>query len=184
MGKYTHQLKNLKMKHWLTVAGLVVVVGGVGLAAALHNKHSNPKTPTPVVTTPSTEKVDMSPATATDQQQADQHKDDLVKQQQPTQSSPSTGTVTPVIISASQNGVRGFVPGIYESGGTCTATFTQGSQQVVKQSSAVKGATTTDCTPITLARADFPSAGTWTLVLSYSSTASHGSSASQTITVQ
>jgi hypothetical protein len=131
------------------------------------------------------EDIDLSPGTVQDQQQVDQHKENLVKReaQDPPASDSGKKKVTPTIISASATSVKGFVPGIYESGGSCTAIFTKGSEQFSKQSAAVKGATTTDCTPISMTRGDFPSTGEWSLVLTYSSATAEGSSASQKVMV-
>lgn len=98
--------------------------------------------------------------------------------------------VTPEITYATQERsgqpieVRGFVPQIYEDGGTCLATFTRGTQSVSKSSTGFKNVSYTTCPTITLARSSFPSSGDWTLILSYKSATSEGSSQSQVIKVQ
>ncbi len=139
---------------------------------------------------PGTEKVDLSPPTEEEKQATEQHKADLLKQEEARNQAPPAGgrTVTPIITNSgyydNQVEVSSFVPGIYEDGGVCTATFTQGASKVVKQSKGLKDATTTRCTNFAIPRSDFPSSGNWTLVLSYASPAAHGASAAQTVEVK
>ncbi len=172
-------MKNKKVLIPVIVLVFAAVAGGL----FMYKNRQSSTTPGTVTNPPGTEKLDLSPATEDDQKQADERKEQLADQEEQNQTPPTNQKVTPVIISASATSVRGFVPGIYESGGTCTATFTKDGKTVTKQSAATKGATTTDCTPISLTKADFPATGEWTVVLSYKSSTAEGSSASQKVTI-
>ena len=77
--------------------------------------------------------------------------------------------------------IRAFTPSVIESTGTCTAILTQGSQKVTRTSKAFVDFSTSQCEPITIPVADFPHRGTWTLVVTYDSDKSNGTSAPQEI---
>lgn len=89
-------------------------------------------------------------------------------------------TVTPIITSAGQYGdqieVRAFVPNIYEANGTCIVTFTNNNDKIERQVEGIQDATTTRCDTVTILREDFPSSGTWTVRVAYSSPSSQGES--------
>jgi len=99
--------------------------------------------------------------------------------------------VTPIITVAGQNqtsgqiNVRAYIPGIFESTGTCTATFSlSGYNSVSKSSPGFQNVSYTTCTPINVSRSAFPVAGNWTLTVSYKSPAYKGTSAAQTVTIE
>lgn len=131
--------------------------------------------------------VNLDPPTEEERQAADDQKQQSEEQVKKEQQEPTGGDneVTPVITSAGQFDdpqygnrieVRTFINGVYESGGTCTATFTQGSHKIERQVEAIQGATTTTCDVVAIPRSEFPSAGTWNLVVRYTSPTSSGSS--------
>jgi len=127
----------------------------------------------------------------TDQEKEDanQHKDDVVKQQE-VESNPQSGqkAVTPVITNALQNDQEifagSYVPGVFEEGGTCTYTFTKGSLSLVKTNKGTPNVSTTNCENVRIPRSEFSEPGSWALVVSYSSPKAKGSSESKTLTVQ
>lgn len=93
-------------------------------------------------------------------------------------SSPTVKDVQPIISYVGRNGslveVNGFVPGVIESGGQCTAVFSDGAGRVVERSgSAEADATTTICEPLTVSATEL-SGGTWTVLLRYRSDTSAG----------
>ncbi len=92
--------------------------------------------------------------------------------------------VNPVITSASQAELRGFVSGIAEDGGTCTATFTKGTVTFTKTSAGFINVANTNCKLITLSSSDFPSKGNWSITLSYSSSKAIGTSPSTNLEIQ
>jgi GH25 family lysozyme M1 (1,4-beta-N-acetylmuramidase) len=132
-----------------------------------------------VTTQSNSEKVDLSPATATEKQDSNSHK--TAVDTNPPQTTPDNKIkVTPIIVDASQYDtqveVRSYVTGIVENGGTCKFTFTKGTTTFQKQSSAVADATTTKCPNLTLASTEFSAKGTWSVVVSYDSSKATGAS--------
>jgi GH25 family lysozyme M1 (1,4-beta-N-acetylmuramidase) len=100
------------------------------------------------------------------------------KQRQEINNSAPPQTANIVIVDSSQYDstieIRSYVSNVYEDGGTCKATLTNGSKTVSKTSTAFKDATTTQCEPIDIPRSEFTSTGDWKLVLSYSSSKIQG----------
>ena len=90
----------------------------------------------------------------------------------PPASSGNKKTVYPVITSASRTEVYAYVSGVLEDGGTCTATATQGSQTKTASAAGFANVSYTSCKPIKIS---LP-AGTWSVVVSYSSAGFEGKS--------
>jgi hypothetical protein len=127
--------------------------------------------------------VNLSPPTEEDKQQVDQTKDELGDDQtapKPPTQPDSKATVSPFISYAALEGqtgvVNGYVGGVFEEGGTCTATFTRGSAKIVKTTTGFQDSDHTTCPPFNVARGELASAGTWDVILSYTSNTSTGSS--------
>ena len=78
--------------------------------------------------------------------------------------------------------VGGFVSSAVETGGTCTATLTQGDREVEVAGPAEPDATVTNCGSLVVPGEQL-APGDWEAVLSYSSASSHGESQSATVTV-
>jgi hypothetical protein len=78
--------------------------------------------------------------------------------------------------------VDGYLPGIVEDGGTCTLTLTNGPASVTATVPGSADATTTSCGGAAVPRAEL-SPGTWTALLAYESTTSHGTSEPAEVTV-
>lgn len=97
-------------------------------------------------------------------------------------------TVTPVITSWGQNPqtkdveVSGFVPGVIENGGSCTVTLEKDGQKVTKSATGTANAQNVSCGLITIPFSEI-SAGTWNILLSYSSSTASGSS-SQNVSLE
>lgn len=70
--------------------------------------------------------------------------------------------------------IRAFTPDVIESDGICTATVTQGEQEVVKTSQGFVDATTTICEPINIPMSEFSTSGIWSVVVTYTSPNSTG----------
>lgn len=93
-------------------------------------------------------------------------------------------TVTPTITSdgynsAGQVEIDAYVAGVFEDGGTCTMTATQGSQRVTATSTGYKNVSQTSCHNIILDKSKFASGGTWTVTVEYSSNTAEGTSQAQ-----
>lgn len=117
-------------------------------------------------------------APATDQEKAasDTHKDEIVKNQDAinSQSSNKVKTVIPVITRADTSSAAGYVHGVFEDGGNCKFTFTDGKTTFSKTSTGAQNATNTSCIITGLSPSDFASSINWTVTLTYSSPKASG----------
>lgn len=178
--------KLLTSRKVLLVSAVVIIAAGGGFAAYKHLYSSKP------VATRVVSPVYYNPPTQQEKDETQAHKEALAQQYQQQQSNPqpSTGkqTVAPVITNASQNGqqitVNAYINGIFENGGTCTATFTQGNLQVTKNNTGFANATTTNCPPFVIDSSEFTSKGNWQVIVSYNSTNATGISQEETLTVK
>lgn len=128
--------------------------------------------------------IAFTPATEDEKQQADQNKERLAETKQESEATiPSDGqtpssnkkSVKPTVTEASRSSVKGYITGIFEEGGVCTATFTKDGSTLTKTSDGFQNASYTQCSPIDLP-SDFLAPGKWAVTLSYSSTQSAGES--------
>lgn len=78
--------------------------------------------------------------------------------------------------------VRAYIPNSYEEG-TCTAVFTKGDDEVRESSAAFTDASYTICSKVSVARSKFPSSGTWTVTVVYSSN-NYSGTANQSVEIQ
>jgi predicted nucleic acid-binding Zn-ribbon protein len=163
-----------------------LIIAGLVLVGALLYKNKA-RSDTGLNKDPVTEEpVNLSPPTKEENRAADQQKEKSEEQQKQTDT-PRSGLkqVTPIITNAGQYDdpqygnrveVRSFVPGIYEEGRYCKVALTKGSSTIVKNVDAIKDATTTRCDVAAVPRSEFPSAGTWSVVVSYASPTAEGRS--------
>ena len=159
---------------WAGVAVLAVLVLGFGSYKAFYKK--------PAPTTADGKTVNLDPPSKEDKAQTDAHKDAIVQKDEQIKNTPagSTKTSTVVITEANNTGVRSYVTGVFEEGGVCTATATNGSQVISKTSSGFQNVSYTQCAPINW---DSPlSSGSWTIKVTYKS-ATTESTQSKTIEV-
>lgn len=185
----SNQHKTSSRKRTILFVVLSVFAAAVVAVALLEttnkiNLFGNKNTEQPVI---APGEVNYNPPTEEEKQAADDQKEANVKNQdQPsnptTPTNPQTGdkkAVKPIIIRSGGGEVAGFIPGIFENGGTCTATFTSGSNTVVKTSQGFANASNTNCTPISYSGSGV--AAGWSVTLSYSSNTSEGTSDASTI---
>lgn len=180
----TYTINNQKPGKKILLAILVVLLLAViaGSFYVLNNRRDNAvpaKNPA----------VNLQPATQQEQSDSNQHKEDIVKQDEASKNPANSGKqVTPVIVDAGQYGsnieVRSYVPAIAEDGGSCTFTFSQGSQKVTKDATGFADATTTKCPNLSVGQNSLPSKGSWTVTVSYKSTTASGSSQASTFEVK
>ncbi|QTE30232.1 hypothetical protein [Pengzhenrongella sicca] len=78
--------------------------------------------------------------------------------------------------------ISGYVTGVVEQSGTCSATFSQGSQTIEVRADALADATTTSCGGL-IATGGTLSTGTWQISLAYDSAFSSGRSTTVSIEV-
>lgn len=166
----------------IVIAGLltlgIVFGGGLAWNQRRNNTADTSATPSKTTNTPEANGADG---------ENDIKQEIINKEKAANQTPPETSNgkvkVTPVITSANQSNVSAYVPGVFEEGGTCTATLKQGSSTVTHTSEGFGNASYTQCAPLDLSTLSFPSKGTWSLIVSYTSSSSEGASNSQNIEV-
>lgn len=127
-----------------------------------------------------TSNINFSPPTPEEKQAANDQKQSTGQvETNPTPNSGNKKVVKPIIVSAAGDSLRGFVPGIVENGGTCTAIFTNGTQTVTKTSSSIANAQNTTCTPLDYSGSSIGPG--WKVILHYDSTTSSGASDEATV---
>lgn len=77
----------------------------------------------------------------------------------------------------------GMVTNAVEEGGTCTFVFTNGSTEVVKNSTTLTNPSSTSCTTVSFPSSEL-SPGVWKVKIDYSSSASMGESNTKELTVE
>lgn len=174
--------KSNNKKRWLILGASIAVVLILGvLTWRYFNSRSKHEAPTGTV-------INYGPPTDEEKQAGDNKKQEIVNQQsQSNNSSTNSGQkkqVTLTITSASASGVSAYITGIFEEGGGCTATFTKGNEVVTKTSGGFGNASYTQCAPFQVSPSDFPSKGSWTLTVNYSSATAEGKSQPQQVEVQ
>lgn len=161
---------NSRKKKIVLLASLAVVL--VAVASFFLIKHfTKPEVPT----TPSG--VKLAPPTDQEKKDAEDNKEKILQEQQNNQNQTSgKKQVNVIITNASPDSVNAFVSGIFEEGGTCTATFSQGSTVITRTSQGFGNASYTQCAPIT---PNLPNSSGWSVTVSYSSNSAEGSSAAK-----
>ena len=149
---------------------LVLLVGG-GIAYAQFKDSQSPGADSSE--SQSGDYINLNPPTDQEKQQADKNKKSLAEEPSPPPpTSNGKKQVTPQIISASLSEVRAYVEGVFEDGGTCTATATSGTQTKTATSKGFKNVSYTQCEPIGWSLLS----GSWSVVVSYSSSNAQGNS--------
>jgi hypothetical protein len=176
MAKLKLNLKKL-LKYRLLLIPLVVVTAAVIALAQGNTKNSSNDNES--TNPPGNPTVNLSPPTAEEKQETEDHKNQLSQQQSQakptTPSSSGNNQTTPIITEATKDRVLAYISGVVEDGGTCTATATMGSTTVSATASAFHDATTTDCAPMEFSSS--LASGSWDILVSYSSSSSSGQSA-------
>lgn len=178
----------------LIIAAALLLVIGIGGFAAWRTVDSRNNANTDLSTdtdgkADNEQDIDYSPATDEDKKANDEHKDDIVKQQEQEAQNPTpSATVTPVITTTGQYGsdveVSASVSGVVEDGGICTLTATKGANKVTKQTTGVRNAQNTSCPTFIIPRSEFAAAGDWNTVVTYKSTGYTGTSQSKVLEIK
>lgn len=181
--------RNASSKKWWYAIGAILVLGiGAYFAVAYTTKamwpfieHSaSSSEDTPINTSPPTnDEIDAN-------QDAKKNNDERSTQQEQDANQPGAKRTVEVGIAYADVydniiEIRAFTPSVIESNGTCTATLTQGSTQIVRTSKAFIDSSSSQCEPINIPASELPARGSWSLVVSYSSPASSGTSAPREI---
>jgi len=177
----TKNLKSLNKSKVLTITTIVLLLVAAGVGVALYKKHSDDQKQPTISTLSESQKGDINFNAPTDQELSDteQHKDDVANGNSSTPATTNDGkrVVNPVISSIDKTTAYGYVTGVFEEGGTCTITLTQGTKVLTKTSGGFENASYTQCAPLDLSSLGL--SGNYTVTLSYSSPTSSGTSNSQ-----
>lgn len=173
--------KASKNKKVLFLALLALVVTGV--SAFAYYRFTRPD----VEVIDDINRVNYGPPTEEEQLAGDKIKEGLSEDREENQSPPDQKQTAVVIITGvGQYGdkveVRAFTEH-YEDG-TCTVTFTKGSESFSVDTPAYRDATTTTCTNPNIDRSRFSSSGVWKAQITYESPNASGSSEIKEITIQ
>jgi hypothetical protein len=166
----------------LVITGLAIILLTAGIGAYFYKHHLDTTKKVTLTSGTSGSSVNLNPPTLQDKADNQQHKDNIVKDQtSPTPIISSGKKQASVLISyMDKTTVDAYATGVFEDGGTCTATLTQGSQTVTRTSTGFQNASYTQCAPISLADANL-GGGAWTVIVSYSSATAAGKSGSSTL---
>jgi len=165
--KKPHSKKKIAL---ISLALVAVAVGGLFTFRYL-------TTPDQPATPPG---VKLAPASKEEKEESEANKQRLVdeKNNQNNQSDGSgNGKINVIISNAGYDSLSAYVTGVFEEGGTCTATFTQGSTTITRGSTGFANVSYTQCAPIT---PNLPNTNGWSVVVSYTSASGQGKSQAQT----
>lgn len=179
-------------KKFLIISLIVALLAiGAGIAYYLnqraHNSEQSPQSPT------SEETLNLNPPTKEDLQRVNDNKQGNLAREEAleNQPAPQPGTkkaVKPVITYSGQYGpaveVGGYINGVFEDGGTCTATFTRGGASFSKSVQAVKNTNSVDCPVMMAQNSEFAQKGTWSVAVIYNSVSASGASDPKQLEVQ
>lgn len=155
---------------------LIVALVLLGIGGVVYNQIRNaPSANKPLAEDiQSGEYINLNPPTEQEKRDAEENKKALAEDR-PTPQPPTSNAkkqVAPEITFADRSEVRAYVPGIFEDGGTCTATATKGTQTQAKSSEGFKNVSDTQCAPIEWAL----SGNGWSVVVGYNSKTAQGKS--------
>ncbi len=185
----TNKTKNkiITFRRRAVITSLIVVILAFGGFYLLQRLRNEGQTTENTQATADDDYINLDPATEEDKKAAERNKQDILENQQTNRPAGDKYEVVPVITFAGERDgsieVRSYVSEVYESDGICTITFTKGSEKISRDVEGMKDATYTRCDRVVVPREDF-TAGTWNLVVSYTSPSAEGSSKTQEILVE
>jgi hypothetical protein len=174
------KIKNDKNKNKIIISALVLVILVAALFYFFYFKNRGKDSSLPV-STPATsvDGINYQPATNTEKNDSENSK--TAAENESKNDSKTTGMkkVTPVVSYSgvyNENAeVSSYVPGVLENSGKCTLTLSRGSKSVSQSKDAVPNVSDMSCGLIKIPTSKL-SSGTWSGVVSYSSTKAEGSS--------
>lgn len=179
-------LKNKKILA-TTVTIFIALVGLVFVFEKLKitNFYENTSGAVETTTQDQKSKIDLSGPTDAEKKESEDHKASLPNSTE-SSSNPSASSIKPVITYAGQYDgkveVGAYIPNFYAKG-TCTFTFSQGQQKVIRQTDSIQNAANSVCPAVSINRSEFQSSGNWDITVSFSSSSASGVSDSKTIQV-
>lgn len=182
-------IKNTNHKKILAVLSILLLFS-VGSFAYFRMFSSNETTSVDV---PKGEDIiNLSGPTELEKQNAQEAKKTAIEEEEKRNDSPiltddGKRSVTPVVTYGGQYNnqieVGGYVPGVFEDGGTCTLTLEGNGTSQSKVVTGTKGASSVDC-PVMVVSRDSLSVGVYQAIITYSSNTSKGSSTAYSIEVK
>lgn len=174
-------MKKLKFKNKkVIIVSLLVIILLAGSVFAIQYVKND--------SDPNKDATSYSPPTIDEQEAADTQKERNIQRETADKSTDKPQTANLVIVDANQYSdtveVRAYVSNIYEDGGKCVATFSNGSSTVQETSDSFKDATTTQCGAINVPVSKFPAKGSWQVKVNYSSQTVTGESEVKNISIQ
>lgn len=158
---------------------IIILVAGalfLGTLFTLNGNYFGKQNSTPVVNQSSPTEVDIRESEDNkDRLSAEAAKPEDTAQTDEPVSSSGKKAVEPTITEATRSSIKAYVLGIFEEGGTCTATFASGSKTLIKTSEGFQNASYTQCAPIAIEEG-FLDSSSWSVTVSYSSATSEGAS--------
>lgn len=162
----------------------------VGICIGYYIMRNN-QSPTSVITTGKEPPVNLDPPTKADAERVEDTKQKIVdKQSSGTGSTTLTGakkTVKVAITYAGQYGQTvevGAEVAVFEEGGTCTIKFSLGTSSFTKTVQAIQNVNRVNCPAVIVNSSEFNPKGAWSVMASYSSNTSSGSSDISTVGVK
>lgn len=168
------RVKKSNKKIYLLTATILVGAALISSGALLYKRKYSSHTPDT--------DINYSPPTEQEKAETDKHKESIAspendkKTNKPPSNPGQQPNISVVITSATQDAVYAYVDGVFEDGGTCTATFTNGAKSFQKTSDGFTNVSNTQCAPIFVTPGDFTTPGDWQVTVSYSSSTASGTS--------
>lgn len=166
---------NLKSLLFIIVCLLIVV----GLVLYFTSKKLSYRQTVNQDTSQTKDQANYSPPTEEEKKAGDDVKQNIVNMENK-QNNTQMGLkqVMPVITSASLDNVLAYIPGVFEEGGTCIASFIQNSTVITRTSIGFGNVSYTQCAPI---NPNLPNGNKWLVAVEYKSKTSQGKSKSMEI---
>ncbi|MBX4197681.1 hypothetical protein KW801_03995 [Candidatus Saccharibacteria bacterium] len=162
----------------LAVIGVIVLASLVSYLLLANHSSQNGQT---TGTAADGSQINLNPATTSDKDSNTAHKNEIAQRDQKLSDGTNQGAAVSVVITeATSSTVKAYVIGVFEDGGSCTATASNGSQTVSGSSTGFQNVSYTQCPPISWSSA--LGAGQWTVTVNYKS-ATAQASRSTTITI-
>lgn len=176
------KIKNTKNKKKIITGALLLIIVGAGLFYFYHAKNDAKDKTSSVNGVPATSTDGINYQPATDSEKSDSENSKAAAEEQSKNDSSQTSgmkKVTPVVtysgIYQGNVEVSSYVPGVLENSGKCTLTLTMGSKKVSQSKDASPNVSDMSCGLIKISESKL-SSGSWTGIVSYSSSKASGSS--------
>lgn len=181
------KIKNLPKKIIISII-IALIILGLGIYFVSNRNNNQTPVTEPTDTQPA---VNYDPPTKEDSERAESNKDRIIEREKSINELPTNESglkqVKPIITYAGQYGDSvevGAYANVFEENGSCTATFTLGSTSVKKTVQSVRNANSTDCPVMQVGVSELGAKGTYSVVVSYNSQSSSGTSDSRQVEVK